>query len=67
MIKNLYLIFKIGRKLAESNMIDSFSKIYKPPLLIKILFDILGFSFKKKQNLNTQKPKENIQENVIVV
>ena len=64
MIKNLYLIFKIGRKLAESNIIDSFAKIYKPPLLIKILFDILGFSLKKKQNLNTQSPKENIRDSL---
>ena len=64
MLKNLYLIFKIGRKFAKSNIIESVSEIYKPPLLFKILFDILGFNFKKKQNFDLQNPKENIRNSL---
>ena len=50
MIKKLFMLFKIGRKLSTSGAISSIYEIYNPPLLIKIIFSIIGFSFVNKKN-----------------
>jgi len=50
MIKKLFLLFKIGRKLSRSGAISSFYEIYNPPLGVKIIFFIVGFSLNKKNN-----------------
>ena len=54
MIKKLLTLFKLGRKLAKSDVLNVVSKFKKPPLVIKILFQVLSFSFsnQKKANLN---------------
>ena len=44
MIKRLIVLFKIGRKLAQSEVLDIFSKFHKVPKSIKIFF----FDQKKK-------------------
>ncbi len=49
MIKKLYMLFKIGRKLSSSGAISSLYEIYNPPIGIKILFFIIGFNFKQKK------------------
>jgi len=66
MFKKTFLLFKIGRKLAKSGAINSISEIYNPPILIKILFFILGFSLKneeqKKNESSGQKLCSSLQE-----
>ena len=52
MIKKLFILFKLGRKLAKSDILNIASKFKKPPLFIKIIFQILSFSFSKKQTAN---------------
>ena len=54
MLKKLFTLFKLGRKLAKSDTLNIVSKFKKPPLTIKILFQILSFSFSnsKKNNLD---------------
>jgi ubiquinone biosynthesis protein len=54
MVKKLFTLFKLGRKVARSDILDIASKFQKPPLAITILFKILSFSFsdKKFSNLN---------------
>ena len=54
MIKKLFTLLKLGRKVAKSDILDIASKFQKPPLAIIILFKILSFSFsdKKSSNLN---------------
>ena len=52
MIKRVIILFKIGRKLAQSEILDIFSKFHKIPILIKVLFYFLSFSFKKKNDVN---------------
>ena len=52
MIKKLFTLFKLGRKLAKSDILNIVSKFKKPPLSIKILFKILSFSNSKKVDLN---------------
>ena len=51
MITRLIILFKIGRKLAQSEVLDIFSKFHEVPTFIKILFYFLSFSFKKKTKL----------------
>ena len=48
MIKKLVTLFKLGRKIAKSDILDITSKFQEPPLSIKILFKILSFSFSSK-------------------
>ena len=53
MIKRLYILFKLGRKIAKSEAIVIATKFHEPPFLIKIFFKIIGFSFSKNNE-----PKE---------
>ncbi len=48
MIKKLIILFKLGRKVARSDILNIISKFKKPPIAIKILFKILSFSFSQK-------------------
>ena len=46
------MLFKIGRKISSSGAILSIYEIYNPPLAVKILFFIIGFSFKDQERNN---------------
>ena len=49
----MFMLFKIGRKISKSGAISSIYEIYNPPIIIKIFFYIIGFSFSdKKVNRN---------------
>jgi ubiquinone biosynthesis protein len=50
MIKKLFMLFIIGRKLSTSGVTSSIYEIYNPSMPIKIFFFIIGFSFKNKKN-----------------
>ena len=54
MIKKLITLFKLGRKVAKSDILNIVSKFHEPPFAIKILFKVLSFSFssKKLDNFN---------------
>ena len=54
MLKKIFILFRLGRKLARSDILAILSKFKKPPLGIKIIFQILSFSFSahNKTNLN---------------
>ena len=59
MFKKLFMLFKIGRKLSSSGAISSIYKIYNPPIVIKIIFSIIGFNFgDKKNNINLSPEKK---------
>ena len=55
MIKKLITLFKIGRKVAKSDMLKIASKFKKPPLAVTILFQLLSISFSKKEESNLKK------------
>ncbi len=55
MIKNIINLIKLGRKVAKSDILSITSKFQEPPLLIKILFKILSFSFNSKKKINDNK------------
>ena len=56
MFKKLFMLFKIGRKLSTSGATSSIYEIYNPPIVIKILFFVIGFSFNGKKNNNNLPP-----------
>ena len=45
MIKKIIILFKIARKLAQSDAIKIISKFREPPKIIKIFSYFLSFSF----------------------
>ena len=51
MIKKLITLFKLGRKVAKSDILEISIKISRTSFSIKILFKILSFSFSKKNKL----------------
>jgi ubiquinone biosynthesis protein len=55
MIKKFIILFKLGRKVAKSDILNIVTKFQEPPFAIKILFKILSFSFSQKKEIDTQK------------
>ena len=55
MIKKLITLFKLGRKIAKSDILNIISKFQEPPLSVKILFKILSVSFSGKKNIDKNK------------
>ena len=55
MVKKLIILFKLGRKVACSDILNIVSKFKEPPLSIKILFKILSFSFSPKKQIDANK------------
>ena len=47
MIKKLFILFKIARKLALSDALKVISKFHQPPLIIKIFLGLFSISFSK--------------------
>jgi len=47
MIKKLFILFKIARKLALSDALKIISKFHQPPLIIKIFLNLFSISFSK--------------------
>ena len=56
MIRKFIILFKLGRKVAKSDILNIVSKFIKPPIPIKIIFKLLSFSFTPK------KPENFIQD-----
>ena len=53
MLKKLITLFKLGRKVAKSDILKITSKFQKPPLVVKILFKIFSFSFSENKRIST--------------
>ena len=49
MIKKFIILFKLGRKVARSDILSIISKFQEPPMIIKILFKVLSISFSSKK------------------
>ena len=58
MIKRLYTLFKLGRKISKSEALAIATKFHQPPFLIKIFFKIIGFSFLKNNETNQIRSEE---------
>ena len=67
MINKIITLFKIARKLAQSDAMEIISKLHEPPKIIKFFFYLFSFSFsnpkKENNNLNEeQRLCNSIQE-----
>ena len=59
MLRKIFILFRIARRLAKSDALEIISKIHKPPLIIKTLLNIFSFSFSKKTNSSNDKSEED--------
>ena len=64
MIKKLITLFKLGRKIAKSDILKIASKFKKPPLAITILFQILSISYEKKEQNNLEDDGERLSRSL---
>ena len=55
MINKFIILFKLGRKIAKSDILEITSKFQEPPILIRILFKILAFSFSPQKKIEMNK------------
>jgi len=55
MIKKLFTLFKLGRKVAKSDILNIASQFQTPPLAITIIFKLLAFSLSDKKSLSANK------------
>ena len=53
--KKLYILFKLGRKIGKSDILNIASKFHKPPITITILFKLLSISFFENKQINLNK------------
>ena len=60
MIKKIFMLFKIGRKLSTSGAISSVYEIYNPPFIIKIFFSVIGLHFGEKKFDFNQTPGKKL-------
>ncbi len=65
MLKKLFILFKIARKLAVSDALKVISKIHKPPIVVNFFFKILSISFNSKNNkLNNLSDEEKLCKSI---
>ena len=58
MLRKIFILFRIARRLAVSDAVEIISKIHQPPIIIKSLLNIFSFSFSKK-NVSPKKSDED--------
>jgi ubiquinone biosynthesis protein len=64
MIKKLFTLFKLARKLAKSDIINIVSKFNTPPNFIIIIFKILSFSLSNKKKLSNINDVEKLSKSL---
>ena len=60
MLKRVYRLSKIARKLASSGAINTIDEIYNVPTSIKLFFDFISIGSEKKIINNSKKPGEKL-------
>ncbi len=58
MIKKILTLFKIARKVAQSDVLNIVSKFHKVPKTVKFFFYILSFSFAASNKLDNKNINE---------
>tara|TARA_B100001121_G_scaffold55484_1_gene49018 strand:- start:510 stop:2078 length:1569 start_codon:yes stop_codon:yes gene_type:complete len=59
MLKKIFILFRIARRLAISDAVEIISRIHQPPMIIKVLLNIFAFSFSKKKDQTNNKSDED--------
>ena len=64
MIKKFIILFKLGRKIAHSDILEIISKFQKPPLAITLLFKFLSISFSPKKKNSHKSEGERLSNSL---
>ena len=65
MLKKIFILLRIARRLAKSDAVEIVSRIHQPPLIIKILLNIFAFSFyKQKDPFNNKSDEDRLCESI---
>ena len=64
MIKKFITLFKLGRKIASSDILEIISKFQKPPLAITLLFKFLSISFSPKKKGSIKSEGERLSDSL---
>ena len=59
MIKKIITLFKIARKISQSNIIEIISEFHEVPKSIKLISNIFSFSFSKKNDYKSKNINED--------
>ena len=62
MLRRIYHLFKIARKLALSGAVETVEEIYSLPLFIRVFFNVISLGSERKANHITKKPGEKLCE-----
>ena len=60
MIKRVFQLIRIARKLSSSGALDTIDQLYKLPLTLKIFFDVISLGSKKKILSHSKSPGEKL-------
>ena len=58
-----FILFKIGRKIGKSNIINIISETHKIPIFIKIFFNLLSFTFSSSKDTKSDS-KDNLSTSI---
>ena len=64
MIRKFITLFKLGRKIACSDILAVISKFQKPPLAITLLFKFLSITFSSKKKDPNKSEGERLSESL---
>ncbi len=64
MIKKFITLFRLGRKIANSDILNIVSKFQKPPLAITLLFKLLSISFSSKKKDLSKSEGEGLSDSL---
>ena len=64
MLRKIFILFRIARRLAISDAVEIISKIHQPPIIIKTLLNIFSFSFSKKNDSPDKSDEDKLCESI---
>ena len=64
MLKKIFILLRIARRLAISDAVEIISRIHRPPLIVKVLLNIFAFSFSKKNDQSNKSDEDKLCESI---
>ena len=64
MLRKIFILFRIARRLAKSDAVEIISKIHQPPIIIGTLLNIFSFSFSKKNDSPDKSDEDKLCESI---
>ena len=64
MLKKIFILLRIARRLAISDAVEIISRIHRPPLIVKVLLNIFAFSFSKRNDQSNKSDEDKLCESI---